>query len=182
MAYNCNHQYHRCHEFPCCNQTVDDYNLIRLKSTNNELKSLIRKIDDITDSIVETKKQPVCFCHKINNFYHVNDLVTECDECRDKRIGRNYEYVMCEDCDQLLKVNKLIDQKVVKKDPHIYPLETFPCGKQRNCSDCDRCTRRSRRNSRSRSRSASRTRSLSQRRRHSSSEMRPVWNGGKTVY
>lgn len=154
----------------------EDYNLNRLKETNHELKSLIRKIDNLTDSISETRSSRIdCNCH--NSIY-------ECNVCRDTRLSKaksKYEYVLCEDCECMLAHAN--EKKLIKIDHNVYPLEKYPYASQGFCSDCEKCRRDQR--SRSRSRSQTRSRSAKSRssspysRRNSMTELRPIWNGGK---
>lgn len=172
MSYFNEHSgYHKCCD--CRLGQNEDLNLKRLKNTNNELKELIRKIDDLTDCIVETKKTK-CFCQPINYSDSCESLNSfECDACRNAR--QNYECMLCQDCDQMLKVNREI-KPILKRDHNIYPLEYYPHGTQRHCNQCQQCTS-SRERSRSRNSSRSRSHRSTSPMRSKSTEVKPIWNG-----
>lgn len=183
MSCYCSHSSHKLSGHSCC--STEDYNLTKLKSTNEELKSLIRKIDQLSDSFMETKK-----CHSRHDSFsccNCASLTYQCNVCRDKRLCKaksKYEYVLCEDCENMLRVANEIERKPIKIDQNVYPIEKYPRDSRSFCKDCEECKRESRERSRSRSRSRHRSthsRSVSpSSRRNSMTELRPIWNGGKS--
>lgn len=155
----------------------EEYNLQRLKTTNYELKTLINKVDQLTDSI-----SMKCLC-QASPYY--DDNIIECSICRDARLLKaktRYEYVLCQDCDTMLSRGRDIQKRPVF-DSNVYPLSKYPAGSQRYCSDCEEC-RETRRRSRSRSVHSLRSFNASRSRSPFSinSDVKPNWNGGNVVF
>lgn len=176
----------------CSNQE----NLKKLKDTNVELKSLIRKLDNLCDTVdsattVTTREVTITECD------------CPCGLCKDSRndaaiYTMKCDYVLCDKCHKMLKQSELERKhsrdygrrELVTLDSKVYPLERYSSGRKYYCSQCDLCEyerHRSRSRTRSRSRSQSRSRSRSRvlysrspssSSRSTTPEQRPVWNGG----
>lgn len=181
MSHQCSHCDHKpivhCNSYrrspspdcSCCKK--DEANLNKLKNTNHQLKSLINRLDELSDSVESSylahKSRRECNCE---SFYH-----EECSLCRSSRETNNnryyqYDLVICDDCERMVNLSNEFEAWKVKKDPKIYPLRSYQSGKQRECDKCEKCVYESRsRSQRSRSRGSSPI---------VSTELRPVWNGG----
>lgn len=163
------------YDCPCC--LNDDLNLVRLKNTNNELKSLINRIDQLSNSVETSlhthRSKTACNCH---------DACNLCRTCREKNQKHSYVYnlTICDDCERMVRLNAELEKKKFRYDTNIYPLEKYPCGKQFYCDKCDKCVDAIIRR-RSRSRSRSRNSSPCVTSRTVTPEPRPSWNGGPWV-
>lgn len=158
----------------CC--YADELNLKKLKSTNQELKDLIGRLDKLSDSVGSSYKAKkchnVCNCEKI--YYDECNLCRSCKETITKQY--QYDLVICDDCERMIRLSKELETKKSKKDPKIYPLTKYPSGKEFRCNKCEKCVHEMRSRSRSRSRSRrSYSRSISP---DSSRGATPIWNGG----
>jgi hypothetical protein len=184
----------------CCSSQCTCLNekyLAKLKSSNQELKGLIRKLDNLTDSMQETTSAASC-----NNTREI--VVTEhrydyCDSCRHSSRQKpksdlytttavKCDYVVCEKCDQMLRLSELERSRSRSRERsrrRSHSRETCTLCRPDLKQTCSLCKREeaSRSRSRSRSRSISRTRYRYSRSRSPSldSLQRPMWNSGPYV-
>ena len=171
MSNCCNQfQNHNCNAFNLSRyvdcDSIDDCNLYKLKNTNNELKHLINKLEDLSDSIDSS------LSFKCRNNQYLIDY-----SGHNKSFDNFYEPAhnhnsYCTSCEHLDYCNELAS---LKKDPNIYPLEKYPSGRLQYCDVCETCNR-----SRSHSRNRSRRNSVSRKSSENIAftEYKPKWNGG----
>jgi hypothetical protein len=164
---------------PECRQCIiEDHNLYRLKKTNNELRRLIDKLDDLSDSFdASYREQTESICHKYaaclgcsicHSLRELNRLKCEC--------ALNF----CKQCERMLLLSRELTEKPIIVDNRIFPLDKYPSGSQYYCDKCEKCQDElsAIRRSRSRTRSNSRCRSSSSDTYCESYEQKPLWNGG----
>ena len=211
MASNCCCHVHEtvtvpCHNFVsasscdcCC--SCDEESVARLKSTNDELKHLINKLDDLSVSVESNMlSQKARKPRRNSTSFSKWPRCNICDEIEEVHVTRfEYDQVICKKCERMIRLSKMIDEEIALKkrtDPNIYPLDKYPYGSKYFRSKCEDCSseglrRKSRSARRSRSRcgcSRSRSSSLSLRStspylrrsksRNRTPEQRPNWNGG----
>ena len=165
-----NYNYENCHsikvpQYLNCD-SIDDCNLYKLKNTNNELKHLIYKLEDLSDSIdsslnlkCRSNEYPIVYSGHKQSFHNFYEPVYNNDSYRRSCEHPNY-------------YNELAS---LKKDPYIYPLDNYPSGQLKFCDVCETCNR-SRSHSRNRSRNNSASRKSSENIAYT--EYKPKWNGG----
>ncbi|CAF0784648.1 unnamed protein product [Brachionus calyciflorus] len=169
FCHNRNIDYNEC---SCC--LSDELNLVKLKNTNYELKSLINRLDELSSSVEHNYH-----AHKCTRFNY--DECNLCRSCKNKNNTNHYHYnlTVCDDCERMVRLSSELERmKVIQVDSNIYPLEKYHSGKRYYCDKCDKCDDDlRRRRSRSRSRNASPFRES----RVVTPEPRPLWNAGPWV-
>lgn len=155
--------------FSCC--LSDELSLIKLKNTNHDLKNLINRLDQLSDSF-ERKR--------LSDYWNNCNICDECNLCRSQREKNNkrfyqYNVTICNDCERMLEISsELESRKYYKNDSNIYPLEKYPSGREYFCDKCDSCIEnKESRKFRSKSRNFYYPVG-----RAVTPEPRPPWNGG----
>ena len=181
----------------CRECLMDQINLIKLKSTNFELKELITRLDRLSTSVESKLSSAAKSNHCHTQRTHRDVYLNQCNLCKstnlwNKKETYQYDLTICDDCQHMIKLAEELEKKekwksILKKtDPNVYPLAKYPSGKEYECDKCETCMyerSRSRTRSRSRRRSrCSRSRSYSyspvSSYRVKTPEPRPIWNGG----
>lgn len=162
-------------KFNCC--LSDEFNLIKLKNTNYELKNLINRLDHLSDSF-DRNKSSACWncCNTGTTWYNMCDECNLCRSQKEKNKKNFYQYnvTICNDCERMLEISSELESRNYhKNDSKIYPLEKYASGREYLCDKCDRCVE-----IKERRRSRSRSRNFYSVGRVVTPEPRPQWNGG----
>jgi hypothetical protein len=167
----------------CLNEEI---NVLRLKSTNKELKSLINRLDNLSDSVehsLVSHRRPhlnvsqtiatnSCCCSSDDDELPISSsslvchysISNECNICRVRRQTNNrqlatYEWTVCSDCDRMLRLSNELEK--IKLDSTIYPITKYPSGRHHFCSSCENCIEEAKEHRRIQRRSRSRSKSRS---------------------
>ena len=103
----------------CCS-CCDELSIARLKNTNNELKTLIHKLDDLSVSV---ESNLLTHDARKNHHHYQNSSSFShyprcniCDEYEEVNVTHyEYDQVICKKCENMLRLSKLLDEKPKKK-------------------------------------------------------------------
>ncbi len=147
--------------FDCCQSLEDERSLIRLKSTNHELKHLIKKLENLSDTVdINLNNREHLLHHQYHNNYLLQEQealnpacynIHEQHHCHiqkpieyhhNRRNSNDFKALSCLSssnfiCDSCDHINYLQELESIKKDPNIYPLNKYP--RENKASECYEC-------------------------------------------
>jgi hypothetical protein len=168
---------------------IDELNIARLQNTNHELKSLIHRLDNLSESVDHsirghrghhpygqcttrrvhrrvsaTRDVRPCSCSDCGQAPVTYISVPQCTVCHIRKAAVNskhvaYDYSVCEECDRMTRLAQVERARI---ETSLLPTLKYEVTGHRFCDDCDACLQeRLERRERARSRSRARMRYLS---------------------